>query len=842
MKIQMKKFICAVILICVLSGFASTPIHVSAADYEQIECVILLDVSGSMGWIGQDYGSDPQREDGTRVSIEAIKAFINNCPSYIDMKISIVVYNHECVKVTENPINILTNGTDLIKRDLEKILKNQIDGITCWSGMTDIAKPLEEARKILDKNTGASVKKGVLLFTDGKIEIYDENSKRDEKKEKNSSDKCKTIVENFKKDGINFYSIGLNGGDSAGNGSIDREFLDDLGVRIDKPPYIVDTVTGENLDKLIDYFLDVYVDLIGAQKKVSEDIPIIGARQEQSFNIYGDITREVNISITSGKQLTSMQVYYDNKDVTSSNDISVSMEKMSTTVKIINPDDGDWKIIFQGTAGDSAKMTQIHLYDLSMKCVRDSDIFKVYLFNEFKKQKVTLPRIYKESLFKPKLIDKYDNEHDIGWKMDEEENGYEVNVSELRKKMEPGLYSTKFELEKEGYFTHIYYSYNEIEIKLPEIKSTRLWTSSEDSPITAGDKVTFYLELLDESKNTITSLYPDIKVILSVRGEDYEMKYSVSDMYYQCDVIFEAEGSYPVAVAVDLPDDGGTLTDDAADVKIEPLPPPEIKTIRLKTEKGRTQYTEGDNITFQTELLDDDGNLITSHYPDLNVILQIGGSKYDMTYTMSESPRYEHVIAIDVEGDYLAVASIDLSDIQSSDPVDFTIIPKLEFRDFMWVIFLIAGFVILIFIIWLLMQKANHEIGIVNGQKITKITVKYKNPLIITTDENRNAKNKYVMIVSADSVFRDTNLAKIETYGALPFPIFHRSIRVVKEVNSDIELEQKPPDKIIAAPNDIELIFKNTYSPNDVLKLKFHYEIKRTQSNKKIKKDEFDIE
>jgi hypothetical protein len=477
-------------LICLLLSLTFVPTFANSFtdSNEKLEIVIILDVSGSMGNATGGKGSDPLNEN-TRFSIEAIKAFIWSCPADIDMNVSLIIFNGTSVIVTES-VNVNNRhgrdsiiGTEDIRGDLDRILHGMVgtNNVTerrlrdvrgekstiPWQGNTDIEAALKDADEILNKIEDPNVKRGVLLFTDGEIEIQEtaERSKRD------SELNCVDIVKGFvtSNNEIKFYSVGLHGvGDT-----FNKDFLYELsGVdeRV-KDPFLVNLNEDDELQRIIHHFSSIFADFVGATIKEEPDsVSLEGEPQPFSFNIYGEITREVNISIVTPRAMERNVRVYDaavnGNDMTDTDMVNINYSQKLVHIKILKPTDGkDWTIIFTGNEGDTAEITQIHLYDLSLRCVRhnnNDNKFDIFLYNEITRERVILPRIYENANLTATLVDRHKREHLVDWEINEKGDGYEIDLSNIglsNFEIMSGIHSLRILLEEEGYFwfREIYY-------------------------------------------------------------------------------------------------------------------------------------------------------------------------------------------------------------------------------------------------------------------------------------------------------------------------------------------------------------------------------------------------
>lgn len=383
----MKKFLsfllACVILLCMI------PVSFAAeAEQEQIDSVeiaLLLDVSGSMD------SADPLNSMNTRLSIEAAQQFVFNYPTETDMYIKVILYNSSVYSGFES-LNVSTEtGRDKYIDNMQLILKDGhvkegkedvVPDITCWEYQTNIGAALETATEFLSESTAD--KKAVILFTDGKIDLGN-----DEKEEAslNQANESKSTLENSN---VPIYCIGLNKG-----GSVDEEFLKNLSSS-DVTPGKTSIVTnasdlGGVFQEIYTYLfedsmLDAEVDSITVSPEVAE---------EKSLRIYGQAIREANISLVSSAALHSIKVISPSGVVVADIDyktgksnisaehcvIDITPSHATANIKLVQPMDGDWILSIKGEKS-TVMMSKIYLFDLKLRDSITTDT--VYVGDVFK--------------------------------------------------------------------------------------------------------------------------------------------------------------------------------------------------------------------------------------------------------------------------------------------------------------------------------------------------------------------------------------------------------------------------------------------------------------------------
>ena len=790
----MKKKIIYTIIVSMLLSFiiiSMSPMSVSASEIEsrQMEFVVLLDVSASMGADREGApGADPM-QNGTRLSIEAIKNFIWKSPSYADVRISLIIYHHDVAMVFKK-LNVRTNG-DSVSDYLDSILRGDANIMeNIWNGSTNIKNPLQMAKEILDETIDTSVKKGVILFTDGRIEIDsyhpDGPAPRGSLKAIQVENECVSLVEEFKKSNIHFYSVGLNDIDHRNLETLDREFLRKLGIAAEQEPFIVDKLSTppDNLDKLIEDFEKIFRDFWDIPPRDPTEVNIKpGIPHSESINIYGEITREVNISITTGRLLNYIKVYAPNNDeviydsirARNPDNVIVNQSVKISNIKIIDPPNGEWIIEIEGSEGDTVKINQIHLYEISILCIPKEEnkrIYNVYLFNNSTQRRVTSETsAYEDAILSYAIINKSDlrnmNNIDINWEINEQRDGYEIDLSNLP----PGEYRLDLSITKEEYFNFI----EPFDIIIPDKVLRLSMNETNDSSIVLSNNIIFYINLLDESGNIIL-LSPDWKVFLDINGKHYDIDdMEFLDSHYEVHIICDVIGDYSVFVSMDF----GTYDKKSNTINYKIIPEsPEI----IITQDG---------IEFLMSMLDEK-NTRNSYSIYISDNEEFMGSIF---LTDGEEPIFfakeDILYRFNLESSETFYLYYKVKEIINNSEVELISKYFIEWptpsRPFwFWTLVIVAGFLIL-FILFNL-KPVIHTI-IFNASSEKRLVTK-KEPLLITMNEqnaneysnsywisNRNISQILVSIANRDY---NGNLAFITVSNSFPFlPRFAKKLEVI---------------------------------------------------------------
>jgi hypothetical protein len=359
---------------------------------ESLEIVILIDTSGSM-----NSADPPMGLERTRITTEAIKSFAFLRPSFTDTYISLVVYNDFALTALDKTNVRTEDGINEYLHAVRMINMNQIQGINLWEHTTDIGGALQEAYQILSNST--ATKKAVLLFTDGRIDL---GRGRDITPSINASNDARDA---FSVAGIPIYTVGLNY-----DGTVDRAYLEDLSDQTGGTT-IITAPRQRATDELIAHFLEIYADLF--QTVVPdfepEEIPPSGMLS-LSFYVYGQAVKEVNMMFISQSPIRVTRVLTQT-GVDIRNDprrCLVDSSNMVANVKLIEPMDGDWTIELIGNPGDVVKVSEISLFDISLRTTipenritlnyGESLNFGVFLHNNDRGIQILTSQIYKDAV------------------------------------------------------------------------------------------------------------------------------------------------------------------------------------------------------------------------------------------------------------------------------------------------------------------------------------------------------------------------------------------------------------------------------------------------------------
>jgi len=379
---HLKKLLCfiiAAVLLLPAPAIAVLADNSNAEAVENVEVVILFDVSHSMN------NSDPENDYGARLSIQAAQQFVFNRPSEIDEYVTVIPYNSSIYDgfgkmnvSNESGSDDFVEAMDMILRDnttVKDTPDDVIPGFSCWINKTDIGSALERATEILADST--CDKKAVILFTDGKIELSGEEQ------ETASKNKAAASKETLDAAGIPIYSIGLN----VSGDDVDKDFLN--------------SVSGEKYTKIVTsasdlegVFADIYEFLFPNSSGGNEGSFDISPDKvtDAKFRIYGEAVKEAKINLSSRAPLHTIKVTSPSGVVVADIDMN-DPDNIKADIKneycvfqndalgcianitLLRPMDGDWTVSVSGEK--STVITRmISLFKMSVKTdIKEDTVF-----------------------------------------------------------------------------------------------------------------------------------------------------------------------------------------------------------------------------------------------------------------------------------------------------------------------------------------------------------------------------------------------------------------------------------------------------------------------------------
>ncbi|WP_315793871.1 vWA domain-containing protein [Paenibacillus sp. BIC5C1] len=308
--------------------------HAAAAQAQTsgIDAVLVADVSNSMNTSDRD-----------KISNEAMKMFIDMLPVQGD-KVGIVAYTDQ----VEREKALLEIQSDADKSSLKDFIDQLGRG-----PYTDISVGVAEAVNVLNHGADRSHSPMIVLLADGNNDF---NKTKGRTQSQSDADLAKAVKE-AQDQGIPVYTIGLNA-----DGKLNKDALADLAQQTGGKSFITDTP-----DDLPQILSEIFADHAKLNVVKLPSITGNGSYQEVTVNVPNDSVLEANISIMSSKQVQIELTDPSGKAVDLNSDAAkLSTSKSYSLVKLLKPQEGDWKLRVKGAPKDSIDINLLFNYDLQL--------------------------------------------------------------------------------------------------------------------------------------------------------------------------------------------------------------------------------------------------------------------------------------------------------------------------------------------------------------------------------------------------------------------------------------------------------------------------------------------
>ncbi|AIQ39429.1 von Willebrand factor A [Paenibacillus sp. FSL R5-0912] len=335
MKNRLQRIFPALLLILCIAvlPFGGAAASAASAAPSHIDAVLLIDVSNSMN-----------KSDKNKIANEAMKMFIDMLSTQGD-KVGIVAYTDKVQR--EKALLGITSAGD--KQDL----KDFIDGLN-RGPYTDIAVGMEEAVKVLENGSDPGHEPMIVMLADGNNDL-DEASGATQAR---SDQELKAAVETAKQKGYPVYTIGLNA-----DGKLNKEILSNLSDQTGGKAF-----TTDSADDLPQILSEIFASHLKLKVVPVPSITANGDYQEVTVNVPNGSVLEANISIMSSQPVTAKLSDPSGKEVAiPSDDVLVSKSSTYTLIKLLSPEQGDWKLQVKGVAKDKIDINLVFNYDLELK-------------------------------------------------------------------------------------------------------------------------------------------------------------------------------------------------------------------------------------------------------------------------------------------------------------------------------------------------------------------------------------------------------------------------------------------------------------------------------------------
>jgi Ca-activated chloride channel family protein len=315
------------------SPFAAVQAYAETSAQSHIDAVLLIDVSNSM-----------KASDKNKIANEAMKMFIDMLSTQGD-KVGIVAYTDKVQR--EKALLQISSETD--KQDL----KDFIDGLD-RGAYTDIAVGVKEAVKVLQNGSDPSHEPVIVMLADGNNDF----NKSSGRTQSESDKELNAALDVAKKNGYPIYTIGLNA-----DGKLNKQSLAELSTKTGGKAFSTDT--ADDLPKILS---EIFASHLKLKVVPVQSITANGNYQDVTVNVPNGSVLEANISIMSSQPVTAKLTDSSGNEVAIPSD-KVLLSKSSTysLIKLLSPEEGDWKLQVKGVPKDKIDINLVFNYDLELK-------------------------------------------------------------------------------------------------------------------------------------------------------------------------------------------------------------------------------------------------------------------------------------------------------------------------------------------------------------------------------------------------------------------------------------------------------------------------------------------
>lgn len=321
----------AVLLTLTWSG-GTMPQAMAASQGSKIDAVLVMDASNSMK------NSDPER-----ISSEAMKMFIDMLATTGD-KVGVVSYTDRIQR--EKALLEIQSEAD------KTALKEFIDQLD-RGPYTDMSVGLDEAVKVLKQGMDPAHAPMIVVLADGNNDLDPNTGKTSQE----ASDQLEQAVKEAKGSGIPIYTIGLNA-----DGKLNKETLAELANQTGGKSF-----TTSSADDLPQILSEIFASHQQLKIVPVQSITGNGSYQEVTVHVPNANVLEANISIMSSSPVDVKLVDPAGAEQTiPSANVLRSTSNSYSLLKMLKPQQGDWKLQVKGVSKDKIDINLVFNYDLEL--------------------------------------------------------------------------------------------------------------------------------------------------------------------------------------------------------------------------------------------------------------------------------------------------------------------------------------------------------------------------------------------------------------------------------------------------------------------------------------------
>ncbi|MBA4531656.1 vWA domain-containing protein [Brevibacillus halotolerans] len=349
---------------------------------DKMDAVLVVDVSNSM-----------TQSDKNKVSNEAMKMFVD-MTSIQGNKIGVIAYTDKI----EREKALIEVKSDQDKQQIKAFIDSLQKG-----AYTDISVGVDEAVKILDAGHDPTHSPIVVLLADGN-NFLNKDSNRTQQM---SDQKLQAAVQMAKSKGYPIYTIGLNA-----DGQLNRTTLQQIATETNGKFFETSTA-----DKLPQILSEIFANHLKLKVVPVKSMTSNGAFQDVTISIPNTNVLEANISIMSKNAVQVKLFDPSGKAVpVPSNQVHFSKSNAYSMIKMLKPQQGDWKLQVKGAAKDKIDINMIFNYDVQLamepipaKTYKAGDDIQIKAELVSNGQKLTSTDLYKSMKAKLLVNDVTDN-------------------------------------------------------------------------------------------------------------------------------------------------------------------------------------------------------------------------------------------------------------------------------------------------------------------------------------------------------------------------------------------------------------------------------------------------
>lgn len=322
----------AAVLLILTWSEGTMPQAMAASQGSKIDAVLVMDASNSMK------NSDPERISG-----EAMKMFIDMLATTGD-KVGVVSYTDRIQR--EKALLEIQSEAD------KTALKEFIDQLD-RGPYTDMSVGLDEAVKVLKQGMDPAHAPMIVVLADGNNDLDPNTGKTSQQ----ASEQLDQAVKEAKGSGIPIYTIGLNA-----DGKLNKETLAELANQTGGKSF-----TTSSADDLPQILSEIFASHQQLKIVPVQSITGNGSYQEVTVRVPNANVLEANISIMSSSPVDVKLVDPAGAEQTiPSANVLRSTSNSYSLLKLLKPQQGDWKLQVKGVSKDKIDINLVFNYDLEL--------------------------------------------------------------------------------------------------------------------------------------------------------------------------------------------------------------------------------------------------------------------------------------------------------------------------------------------------------------------------------------------------------------------------------------------------------------------------------------------